>query len=463
MPSFLFSMASDADPVVNIVDPQPSTSRPQLDDSIRSSAGPESDDCSICQDVVTSETKCCLLPCEHNFHQRCISQWFATIGRPKTCPNCRRAARKMRYNFISDSEFTERSLVIRAGRRNAPRQVVLQPITNGSFAFVPNNGADGRNAVWQQGNQQFTPVEVAITEDISIYGMHPVPVVELISRQSEIILVRRATRDRLEAIIAVIPVSQVFVLGMDHLISPHEYLIRENGTDHQLSESVAIFSAGWRNACRQRQPVATISRTIPTRAVTRPAPPGTIPIPTADSSMESPLARLERDYRYAATTAAVAMGQNIRRPVNVIVDTEPTRPAAASRTSAAASRRPVAPRRRRPQTVSSTTSSSRHSSSSSASSSASIRRRGRVARRPGIRQRVAGGRCAAGRGRGTRQAVRRPRPAIRRQRRTRTYTDFMYGVRHPVLAARRQRGRQSGPNRNGRVQRDRNYDPRRDH
>lgn len=51
---------------------------------------PEPATCSICTESI--ETDLCDLRCKHNYHAKCIDQWFATLrsqARPPTCPYCR--------------------------------------------------------------------------------------------------------------------------------------------------------------------------------------------------------------------------------------------------------------------------------------------------------------------------------------------------------------------------------------
>jgi len=46
----------------------------------------ESSMCSICHDNYTQHEPICKLPCDHEFHNKCIKQWFE---HNKTCPMCR--------------------------------------------------------------------------------------------------------------------------------------------------------------------------------------------------------------------------------------------------------------------------------------------------------------------------------------------------------------------------------------
>jgi hypothetical protein len=46
---------------------------------------PASEECTICHEVTVSGVT---LPCAHQFHVRCLSQWLERSPRP-TCPNCR--------------------------------------------------------------------------------------------------------------------------------------------------------------------------------------------------------------------------------------------------------------------------------------------------------------------------------------------------------------------------------------
>ncbi|CAG9316393.1 unnamed protein product [Blepharisma stoltei] len=42
--------------------------------------------CSICLDEIKADVKCIVLPCEHNFHVKCLKDWVSVKG---ICPMCR--------------------------------------------------------------------------------------------------------------------------------------------------------------------------------------------------------------------------------------------------------------------------------------------------------------------------------------------------------------------------------------
>ena len=43
------------------------------------------DQCSICNEDHNNDT--CILPCNHNFHRKCLTKWFII---KKQCPLCRK-------------------------------------------------------------------------------------------------------------------------------------------------------------------------------------------------------------------------------------------------------------------------------------------------------------------------------------------------------------------------------------
>ena len=217
--------------------------------------GPSSsaeDVCSVCREVVPLADRAQLDPCGHRYHLACISQWFTTIARPKTCPLCRSRARKLRFSFQSDQQFMERNLM--AGRRRRqPQQVFMQPNTNDDGSVLTTRRPVGQSPqLWTVNQSQaMTPIESPINSNVRLYGIHPVPVVQLISMTHEVQLVRRSTTG-VEVIVAYVPAREVYVLNFDQLTSPGDFVVREEGTDYLLEPSVVLFSEAWRQASRPR-------------------------------------------------------------------------------------------------------------------------------------------------------------------------------------------------------------------
>ena len=44
-------------------------------------------ECTICLEKYKKKEKIIILPCEHNFHEKCIKEWFEKDN--NSCPNCR--------------------------------------------------------------------------------------------------------------------------------------------------------------------------------------------------------------------------------------------------------------------------------------------------------------------------------------------------------------------------------------
>jgi hypothetical protein len=49
----------------------------------------DEDNCSICYENITSSTGRTILSCSHNFHVKCIAEWFQQTQSDQNCPLCR--------------------------------------------------------------------------------------------------------------------------------------------------------------------------------------------------------------------------------------------------------------------------------------------------------------------------------------------------------------------------------------
>lgn len=50
-----------------------------------------SNSCLVCLSDFDEGETCCVLPCQHGFHRKCVFQWLKISG---TCPVCRQSVEK---------------------------------------------------------------------------------------------------------------------------------------------------------------------------------------------------------------------------------------------------------------------------------------------------------------------------------------------------------------------------------
>lgn len=67
--------------------------------------GEKVDNCCICMDSIDTSGKATLVPCNHQYHKKCIDQWFGTGRSNWNCSYCRTSTSQIRHSFKPDGKF----------------------------------------------------------------------------------------------------------------------------------------------------------------------------------------------------------------------------------------------------------------------------------------------------------------------------------------------------------------------
>lgn len=79
------------------------------------------DNCCICMDSINTREKATLVPCNHQYHKKCIDQWFGTARSNRNCSYCRTSTSQMRHSFKPDGKFETET--VRAPNNPVRRQI----------------------------------------------------------------------------------------------------------------------------------------------------------------------------------------------------------------------------------------------------------------------------------------------------------------------------------------------------